>query len=370
MSEPLEKLAHQAFHQGKSYFGLAHKALSTQFLKLIAPPPENSTQPIPTALLLKIQKRLIEINETDWQDAEKGIYPASLLLENDWQDFFRHYPLLWFDMPSTWERANQKRYQDFPQDVDTSLYPSYYTQNFHHQTDGYLSEWSANLYDVQVDILFNGAADAMRRRVLAPLKQGLQAFSHLDPRQIRVLDVASGTGRTLKFIRSMLPKASLHGVDLSSAYLRKANQHLSQQSSELPQLIQANAEELPYLNNYFHGTTCVFLFHELPAAARQQVINECFRVTKPGGVFVICDSIQISDSPEMVPVMDSFAAMFHEPYYRHYASDDLVSRLHNAGFTAVTEEVHFMSKYLVAHKPIATEQSNPQLAEAGVATTS
>ncbi len=367
MSESITKLAYQAFHQGKSYFGLAHKTLSTQLLNFVAPPLEERTHPIPVELLLKIQKRLIEINETDWQDAEKGIYPTSLLLENDWQDFFRHYPLLWLDMPATWERANQKRYQDFPPDVNTSLYPRYYTQNFHHQTDGYLSERSANLYDVQVDILFNGAADAMRRRVLAPLKQGLQAFSDLDPRQIRVLDVASGTGRTLKFIRSMLPTASLYGVDLSSAYLRKANQLLSQQSSELPQLIQANAEELPYLDNYFHGTTCVFLFHELPPAVRQQVINECFRVTKPGGVFVICDSIQISDSPEMAPVMDSFAAMFHEPYYRHYASDDLVSRLHRAGFTTVTEEVHFMSKYLVAHKPIALENQTPQLSEPEIA---
>ena len=96
------------------------------------------------------------------------------------------------------------------------------------------------------------------------------------------------------------------GTDLSPAYLRKANQLLSQIPGELPQLLQANAEELPYLDNYFHGVTCVFLFHELPPAVRQQVIEQCFRVTKPGGVFVICDSIQVSDSPDMKPVMESF----------------------------------------------------------------
>jgi ubiquinone/menaquinone biosynthesis C-methylase UbiE len=364
MSESFTKLAYQAFQQGKSYFGLAHKAVSTQILNFLAPPVEKRAQPVSTALLLEIQKRLTAINETDWNDAEKGIYPPGLLLENDWQEFFSAYPLLWFDMPATWNRANQKRYQDFSEGVDTSIYPKYYVQNFHHQTDGYLSEWSANLYDVQVDILFNGAADAMRRRVLAPLKQGLEPFSHLDPRQVRILDVASGTGRTLKFIRSMLPKASLHGVDLSAAYLRKANQSLSQQPGELPQLMQANAEELPYLDNYFHGVTCVFLFHELPPAVRQQVINECFRVIKPGGVFVICDSIQLSDSPEMAPLMDNFVSMFHEPYYRHYASDDLVSRLHRAGFANVAEEVHFMSKYLIAHKPIAVAPQSVDSAEA------
>lgn len=358
MPDTLTKLAYQAFQQGKSYFGLAHKALSTQFLHLIAPPSETRSQPIATDLLFKIQKRLDEINETDWHDVERGIYPASLLFDNEWEDFFRYYPLVWFDMPSIWDRANQKRYQDFSSGIDTTGYPSYYVQNFHHQTDGYLSEQSANLYDVQVDILFNGAADAMRRRVLAPLKAGLQTFSDRDSRQIRVLDVACGTGRTLKFIRATLPKASLFGVDLSPAYLRKANQLLSQNLGELPQLIQANAEELPYLDNYFHGLTCVFLFHELPPAVRQQVINECFRVTKPGGVFVICDSIQLSDSPEMASIMENFSSMFHEPYYRSYIADDLTVRLREAGFTNMTEEVHFMSKYLIAQKPVSAEQES------------
>jgi ubiquinone/menaquinone biosynthesis C-methylase UbiE len=152
----------------------------------------------------------------------------------------------------------------------------------------------------------------------------------------------------------MLPKASLHGIDLSPAYLRKANQLLSQKPGELPQLIQANGEDLPYQDNYFHGITCVFLFHELPPQARQQVIQECFRVTQPGGVFVICDSIQLNDSPDLAPMMENFPIIFHEPYYRHYVTDDLVARLHQAGFTEVTEEVHFMSKYLVARKPLET----------------
>ena len=57
---------------------------------------------------------------------------------------------------------------------------------------------------------------------------------------------------------------------------------------------------------YFHAVSCVFLFHELPAAARQRVIEEAFRVTKPGGVFVICDSMQMLDSPEFEAMMGEF----------------------------------------------------------------
>ncbi|MBD2057137.1 methyltransferase domain-containing protein [Oculatella sp. FACHB-28] len=351
LAAPLTKLAYQTFQQGKSYFGLAHKTLSSQLLSLIAPPRDRQPSPLSADLLLKIQRRLNQLLETDWQDAEQGIYPESLLFDNPWEDFFRYYPALCLDMPQIWERANQKRHQDFSTQVKTEGYPSYYLQNFHHQTDGYLSDMSANLYDLQVEILFNGSADAMRRRILAPLKRGLEQFTQTPPHQIRVLDVACGTGRTLRLIRGMLPDASLFGTDLSPAYLRKANQLLSQNPGELPQLLQANAEELPYLDNYFHAVTSVFLFHELPPAVRQRVIEQAFRVVQPGGVFVICDSIQVSDSPDLMSLMEGFPDMFHEPYYRHYTTDDMVGRLEQVGFVGITTEVHFMSKYWIARKP-------------------
>ncbi len=352
MPDTLTKLTYQTFQQGKNYFGLAHKILSSRLSSLVSPPVKRQTTPISPEILEKIRKRFDELLETDWEDAERGIYPQSLLFDNPWEDFFLYYPAVWLDMLQIWERNNQKRYQEFSQKVDTSGYPSYYLQNFHYQTDGYLSDLSANLYDLQVEILFGGSADPMRRRILAPLKQGLEAFKTVLPsRQIRILDVACGTGRTLKLIRSALPQASLFGTDLSPAYLRKANQLLSQIPGELPQLLQANAEELPYLDNYFHGITCVFLFHELPAAVRQRIIDQCFRVTQPGGIFIICDSIQMSDSPELLPVMENFHETFHEPYYKQYITDDLVERLEKAGFQKITTEIHFMSKYLIAHKP-------------------
>ncbi len=352
MPETLTKLAYQTFQQGKSYFGLAHKALSVQLLNFAAPPKERSAFPISAELISKIQSRMNDILETDWKDAENGVYPESLLFDHSWDEFFRFYPIVWLDMPGIWERANEKRYQEFDADIETRGYPSYYIQNFHHQTNGYLSDLSANLYDLQVELLFNGTADPMRRRILAPLKAGLKAFSDVEPHQIKVLDVACGTARTLKNIRGMLPKASLYGVDLSPAYLRKANQLLSQNPGELPQLVQANAEELPFLDNYFHAVTSVFLFHELPPQARQNVINEAFRVTKPGGTFIICDSIQMSDSPDLKLLMEGFSENFHEPYYRHYMTDDLEARLKDAGFVDISTQVHFMSKYLIACKPV------------------
>ncbi len=157
MPESLTKLTYQTFQQGKNYFGLAHKILSSRLRNLVYPTLEQKTKPIPNELLVKLQQRLNQLLETDWQDAQKGVYPESLLFDNPWQDFFSYYPLVWLDSPQIWERVKQQNYQDFSPEIDTDGYPSYYVQNFHHQSDGYLSDLSANLYDLQVEILFGGA---------------------------------------------------------------------------------------------------------------------------------------------------------------------------------------------------------------------
>lgn len=357
MPDTLTKTAYQTLQEGKKYFGLAHKTLSTQLLNVLSDAKREEPNPPDPKLLMLMQSRIDALLEADWQDAEDGVYPKQALFENRWDDFFRYYPELWLDLPKIWDRATNKRYQDFSDEIDISGYPSYYVQNFHHQTDGYFSDSSAQMYDLQVEVLFNGTAAPMRRRILAPLKQHLAQMETPigdTPQPVKVLDIACGTGNSLTWINQAVPQAALYGVDLSPAYLRKANENLAGIKGRVPaQLIQANAEALPFVDEFFEATTSTFLFHELPAEARQNVINEAFRVTKPGGVFVICDSIQKTDTPEFGPLMDNFPAMFHEPYYRHYIEDDLVARLESAGFTDVTTTNHFMSKYWVAVKPAA-----------------
>ena len=348
--DTLTKLAYQGLQESKKIFSVAHNTIVDSITDILVPERNGKTKPLSPATLAKLQERVQILQEIDWQDAQAGVYPSEVLFDNFWGDFFRYYPEVWLDLPKIWSRFQNKEYQKFDPEIEREGYPSYYLQNFHYQTDGYLSDLSANLYDLQVEILFNGSADAMRRRILKPLKQGLQAFSDIPTSQIRVLDVACGTGRTLRMIRAALPKANLFGTDLSPAYLRKANELLSEIPGELPQLLQGNGENLPYTDNYFHGITSVFLFHELPPNARQQVIEECYRMLQPGGTLVICDSMQVSDSPDFQTMMDNFSMMFHEPYYKHYTIDNIEERLAKAGFVDIRTKNHFVSKYWVAKK--------------------
>jgi len=351
MAPSLTEFAYRAIQQGRTLAGVAHKELSTKAMEWLAPDAMPTTEPVSAETLDALRRSLSALQDLDWQESEQGVYPSSLLFDIPWLDWAGQYPRVWLDLPSIWARRRARDVQDIPVSHDRDLYPEYFLQNFHHQTDGYLSDHSAELYDLQVDILFNGAADAMRRRLIAPLKRGLKRFADRPQASLRILDVATGTGRTLHQIRAALPKASLFGLDLSEAYLRKANRWLNAGGDSLVQLLQGNAESMPFGDKSVQAVTCVFLMHELPAEARQAVINESFRLLEPGGVFVLADSIQLKDSPQYSVPMDNFRRMFHEPYYRDFISDDIESRLDHAGFTGISAESHFMARVWTAYKP-------------------
>ena len=186
--------------------------------------------------------------------------------------------------------------------------------------------------------------DSMRRRVLCPLKESIEEFKTQRSSQVNILDVATGTGRTLQQIRCAFPDAELFGLDLSGSYLKQASKYLSSRDGEMVQLVRGNAENMSFEENSMHAVSCVFLLHELPRDARQNVINECYRILKPGGLLVLADSIQITDSPKFIPILENFHKTFHEPYYRDYINDDIDSRLCLAGFEGIKAQSHFMTR--------------------------
>jgi ubiquinone/menaquinone biosynthesis C-methylase UbiE len=351
MSDPLGQLAYQTLQQGRSLAGLAHKEISSRLMAWLAPEAKANVVPLAPGVIAELRKSMESLLELDWHEAQQGLYPSQLLFDGPWLDWFLRYPLVWLDQPAIWSRRSRRDVRDLPRDVNPGQFPDYYLQNFHHQTDGYLSDRSAELYDLQVEILFNGTADAMRRRLLQPL---LTALPHRGPAQPpRILDLATGTGRTLRQLRGALPDAQLLGIDLSSAYLRQASRWLAQLPGELPQLIQANAEALPFAAGCMQAVTCVFLLHELPGDARQACLNEAFRVLEPGGVLVLADSVQLADSPQFSGAMENFRRLFHEPYYRDYISDNIPARLGEAGFVSIHGQSHFMTRVWSARKPMA-----------------
>jgi ubiquinone/menaquinone biosynthesis C-methylase UbiE len=227
-----------------------------------------------------------------------------------------------------------------------ACYPDYYVQNFHYQTDGYLSDHSAAVYDFQVEVLFKGGADAMRRQALVPVAE------HLRGRRIReqrLLEVACGTGRFLSFVKHNHPRLPVVGIDLSPAYLRRARQALRGWS--WINLALGAAEALPFADASFDLVACVYLFHELPRAVRERAAAEFARVLRPGGRLVLVDSFQRGDEPAFEGLLELFPLAYHEPYFADYVRHDLGALFADLGLRPLGAERAHMSKIMTFERP-------------------
>ncbi len=302
---------------------------------------------IPKETLQLIRRRNEALYARDLQNVADGLYPRELLFGIPIAEYARAFPSLLRDAPRVVRRMRKRDYQDIPT-VDKARYPAYYRRTFHWQTDGYLSDHSAAVYDLGVELLFRGTADIMRRQIIPPVSRFLREQGQ-PPNHVRLLDVACGTGRVLEQMAIAHPALRYHGVDLSPYYIKAARRRL-RDVAEMA-LVVENAEHLPYVDRHFDVVTSVYLFHELPRNARRNVVREMYRVLRPGGLVVLEDSAQPSDSPEITSVLGGFPAEYHEPFYNDYLEDDLAELLAECGFTVESSEPHLVAKVVVARKP-------------------
>jgi ubiquinone/menaquinone biosynthesis C-methylase UbiE len=221
-------------------------------------------------------------------------------------------------------------------------YPAYYRQNFHFQTGGWFTRESARRYETQVEILFGGAAGAMRRRALSLLAG---AWKDRDQRALTLVDLACGAGAFLRDLRQTFPRARIAGVDLSLPYLEEARRRSGSRA-----VVQARAERLPFADASLDAVACVYLFHELPPRYRPIVAAETARVLKPGGLLAFADSVQPADEPRLGRLMEAFPAYFHEPYYADYSRADLTGLFGEAGLAERGRDTAFLTKAVLYEK--------------------
>lgn len=316
----------------------------------------------PDRLALKVLLQEIQaLYEADKKLFSDGILPFSLLTPELPTKHFTRIAAIFLDGFSILRRRHKRISKEFSREAREFLdeLPEYYTRNYHFQTDGYLSKRSAEFYDHQVDILFAGATDAMRRLAVKPLMNYARRMNsanqnepndlpndRIDGKGLQVLDLACGAGSFTRILSELWPKANITGLDLSPQYVQLARERLS--TKPRVDFIKGNAISTSYKDRSYDVITSVFLFHELPLAERKNVLLEVKRLLKPGGLFIFVDSIQLHDKPELEEALRQFPRDFHEPFYRNYIETPMETLFEVADMKIVEQNTGFLAKCIGA----------------------
>ena len=284
--------------------------------------------------------------QRDLANVEAGLYPRPSDHDGSLATLLRRSWLFFQDLPEVHRRRESDGHSEVLTKETEGKRPRYYLQNFHFQSGGWMTDKSAELYDTQVEVLFKGSANAIRRQALQPL---YEVFAQRDQRSLKFLDVGCGTGRLLHFVKQSWPRLPCLGMDLSEAYVREARRHLSRWG--WMNIFVANGEAIPLPDASQDAVTNIFMFHELPPKVRRTIFREFARVLKPGGRLIVVDSLQRGDEPDYDGLLEMFPQNFHEPYYSSYIEEDFCAMARDGGLTHVRDVKAFIAKVMVFDKP-------------------
>jgi ubiquinone/menaquinone biosynthesis C-methylase UbiE len=285
--------------------------------------------------------------QQDLANIEAGLYPLPADHDGSLLTLLHRSRLFFEDLPEIHRRRESSAHNEVLNEATRGMRPRYYLQNFHFQSGGWMTDDSASRYDTQVEVLFNGTANATRRQALPQLHE---VFAGRDQRKLRLLDIGCGTGRFLDFVKQAWPRLPALGLDMSEPYIRHARRHLNRWSRM--NLTVGNAESLPVPDESQDAVTSIFMFHELPPKVRRIVLRECARVLKPGGRLVLVDSLQRGDQPDYEGLLELFPQNYHEPYYVSYTNEDFGALAAGCGLTHIRDVTAFVSKVMVFDKRV------------------
>lgn len=130
----------------------------------------------------------------------------------------------------------------------------------------------------------------------------------------RILDIGCGTGANLVFLARW---GDSFGLDFSPLALSLASRR------RLPRLAQASALALPYADQSFDMVTLFDVLYHRWITDDTQVINEAYRVLRPGGWLILTDS-----------ALPSLWSVHDEIYYarQRYTLESVQAQLVEVGF--------------------------------------
>ena len=181
------------------------------------------------------------------------------------------------------------------------------------------------IYDTvtAVSSLSVGGVERLRALGLDALQTKLEADA-------KVLDLCCGSGEAAA--PWLDPGFQVTGLDVSPLALELAEKRHPEM-----QRVEGLAEDPPLENGSFDAIQLSVALHEFPRPAREQVLQSCLRLLKPGGWLVLVDLHPAG--PWLQIPQQIFCALFETDTALAMLEDDLPSQLTQLGFTNVEQEL-------------------------------
>ncbi|UBF28021.1 class I SAM-dependent methyltransferase [Kovacikia minuta CCNUW1] len=151
-------------------------------------------------------------------------------------------------------------------------------------------------------------------------------------REMKVLDLCCGSGQATQ----VLVERSQHvtGLDASPLSLKRARKNVPQ-----AEYVEAFAEKMPFPDDQFDLVHTSVALHEMEPEQRQQILQEVYRVLRPGGCFTLVD-FHAPTNPLFWVGVSLFLVLFETHTAWDLIKTDLPQKLSETGFQVIQQTLY------------------------------
>ncbi len=145
-------------------------------------------------------------------------------------------------------------------------------------------------------------------------------------RDTKILDLCCGSAQATKYLVKYSDNVT--GLDASPLSLERSRRNVPAAN-----YVEAFAENMPFGDNEFDLVHTSAALHEMKPMQLQEILQEVYRVLKPGGVFTLID-FHPPTNPLFWPGLTVFMWLFETETAWQLLDADLLSLLKEVGFKA------------------------------------